>query len=362
MEDAWYHILSKLPLSEKVRLERVSKQWKAMLNLQLRCAETIDTADFQDTVSAHKLTRCLLALLDRCSRRVRSFRFREYRCLEVDEKLMDKLFAKCGCLRTFEIKNAFITHEALSLFNQMPSEIEEFRLDYCILDTRNPEITRYSIKQMLHRCLALRQFSILGIGSSFGYLVIDDDLLRHLPKNVEILSASAGDSLRLETVEFSKRLPRLEAFEVQHCPLPNGSLRQLAINCPSLIHLDISYSSCLSDFSPILTLKLLKELHLKATQVNDQHLALIITHCLELERLNLSSCRLLTETGLRVLRRSKTMKVLDISAITAVTDSVISDIVSGCLALQDLNFNYCPKVSFNAVRSLALMPKLQRVW
>ena len=63
MDDAWYHIIRKLPFKEKIRLERVCKLWQAISWSQFKALKSIDTGDLYKNVPNGQVQNCLMSIL-----------------------------------------------------------------------------------------------------------------------------------------------------------------------------------------------------------------------------------------------------------------------------------------------------------
>jgi F-box and leucine-rich repeat protein GRR1 len=90
-----------------------------------------------------------------------------------------------------------------------------------------------------------------------------------------------------------------------------------------------------------------------AEQINDGTL-LPFDNCRRIERLTLTSCGNLTDSGITgLVRGNKNLLALDITGLHSITDLTIKTLADNCPRLQGLNITNCRKVTDASLVSLA---------
>lgn len=143
-----------------------------------------------------------------------------------------------------------------------------------------------------------------------------------------------------------ERCARLRVLNLSHCELSDEGLREIAIVCPRLVWLDISYTRVADEGVLFVVQKLrqtLKSLFLEQTDITD-------TSGVELSKLSLvrhlsvASCRRLTDTTYSSFVHMTQLREIDL-ARTKLTTMTICNILGHLPRLHSLTLGACPAIT-----------------
>ena len=143
----------------------------------------------------------------------------------------------------------------------------------------------------------------------------------------------------LGSLNVVAQLKSLEYLNLSHTTLSNQSLKNIASNCPNLLHLNISV--CLG--------------------VTDSGIIALSENCLKLRHLNLMGCKRLTKAGFYAIYRFKKLRHFNVSS-NVITDDNLSVISKNCTYLCHLDLSCSFGLSDKGVKALAKnRPNLQHL-
>mmetsp|Transcript_4912 Transcript_4912/g.7988 ORF Transcript_4912/g.7988 Transcript_4912/m.7988 type:complete len:503 (-) Transcript_4912:210-1718(-) len=164
-------------------------------------------------------------------------------------------------------------------------------------------VGRDGLKWMINRQVGLRRFSMVE------YLHFKDR------NGLDVILASV-EYLMLYAFNHSSPLYLLEMVQY----------------CPNLLELDIHHCNRV---------------------LNDLLVTLISALCPLLQRLNLSNCRRLTDSGIRALAQNcNDLKILSLEGVFQITDTGIRAIANNCSQLTTIDISLCERVTDTGFRHL----------
>jgi len=149
--------------------------------------------------------------------------------------------------------------------------------------------------------------------------------LKLLPRTLDQLSLSACGSFDSASLLHVAKCDRLRRLDVSYVPdLQAAHLAAVLTACPHLEELDADVLGCpLEECLPAAELKALHCLRVYESEyVTDNTLSVLPDHLSQLQKLDVSYCENVTETGLMHLGRFRQLRWLDLSRLP-VTDAVL---------------------------------------
>jgi F-box and leucine-rich repeat protein GRR1 len=142
--------------------------------------------------------------------------------------------------------------------------------------------------------------------------------------------------------------------DLKHCMLVSKSWARNSVDllwhrplCDNWKHLLNVVASVRKTDGSFAYYDLVKRLNLSQIhdQISDGTLQPFI-HCKRIERLTLTNCKRLTDSGVSdLIRGNRSLLALDISFLESITDHTLLTVADNCVRLQGLNITGCPKVT-----------------
>lgn len=230
----------------------------------------------------------------------------------------------------------------------------------------------------------IKKVQVLSLKKSLREMIIG------LP-NLESLNLSGCYNLSdiaLETA-FSKEVATLKVLNLSLCKdVTDGSLRRITANCKNLEILDLAGCSKITNHSLfyISMLRKVKKLNLRSCRMisdsgiadlcntsglensrrtleelclqdcqklTDESLRHISLGLPELEKINLSFCVSITDTGLKSISRIGTLRDLNLRSCDNISDIGIGFLAENGLNLHFLDVSFCANITDSAMRHIA---------
>uniref|UniRef100_A0A914XBT3 F-box domain-containing protein n=1 Tax=Plectus sambesii TaxID=2011161 RepID=A0A914XBT3_9BILA len=381
MEDALLKIFDRLSHEDRIRCELVCAEWRRLLLSAWRRTKALDfdtVCPYIDPTNSTVRLQILNSILEKCAGGLQSLvlgqievsniiqNFSKKR--ELTAEFIECIAQKCPKLRSFIVRRYLIPSvEALAGLYHLPSCLEVLKIEFCRLDVYSPQEGKLAwsiFRSMFEKFTNLRAFSLQGRGSCHGHFILDADLLNYLPASMEMLEISAGQSLKVDNLNFVSGFRNLRILAAQRSHIRNEDLKTLAEYCPAIESVDLSYSRSITDFSHLAQMKKLKSLRLDGNRdyFTDCALLQIAMNCLQLTQLSLDSCARLTVESLREIGRCSLLEFLSLWGLSQVTDAVLLSITNGCGMLQYLDIKYCRKITATGLQGLLKLRNLNELF
>lgn len=158
----------------------------------------------------------------------------------------------------------------------------------------------------------------------------------------------------------SELCPNLRELDFSHCAVTDEGLGHVAKQLHTLVSLRLRSCRQISDAGVQQVACGCCQLECldldDCPRLSDESLRAIAAHCPTLVQLRVSHCgELITDFGLEALAHGvgcRRLRLLDLEECSSVTDLGLRHLAQGCPALLNLNLNWCPHVSKEAVAAL----------
>uniref|UniRef100_A0A1A8GJ82 F-box and leucine-rich repeat protein 4 n=1 Tax=Nothobranchius korthausae TaxID=1143690 RepID=A0A1A8GJ82_9TELE len=232
--------------------------------------------------------------------------------------------------------------------------------------------------KLLHQhCCDPLQYTQLSLQPYWARL--SDASLGHLQSRCTLLQrlnlSWTGNRGALTLTGFSSFMracgSSLVCLEMSCCHFLNeGCLEVISQTCPALQELNLSSCDRLPPqaFTHISKLTLLRRLVLYRTKIEQTAILSILTFCTEMRHLNLGSCLRIDDYDVvssMMAARCRSMRSLDLWRCRNLTDRGLTELVSGCRMLEELDLGWCPTLqsSTGCFQQLArCLPRLRKLF
>lgn len=97
--------------------------------------------------------------------------------------------------------------------------------------------------------------------------------------------------------------------------------------------------------------------------IGDNGLAALSSGCRKLEKLNLSYCIEVTDTGMEYISQFKYLSDLELRGLVKITGTGLTVVAAGCMRLTELDLKHCQKIKDSGFWALAFYSRnLRQVW
>ncbi|KAM9724565.1 F-box/LRR-repeat protein 4 isoform 2-T3 [Menidia menidia] len=260
-------------------------------------------------------------------------------------------------------------------FDKLPYELIQLILSHLTL----PDLCRLAQScRLLHQhCCDPLQYTQLSLQPYWPRL--SDASLGHLQSRCTLLQrlnlSWTGNRGALTLSGFSSFMKAcglsLVCLEMSCCHFLNEAcLEVIAQTCPALQELNLSSCDRLHPqaFTHISKLPHLRRLVLYRTKIEQTAILSILTFCTELKHLNLGSCVRIEDYDVvasMLAARSRSLRSLDMWRCRNLTDRGLTELVSGCRMLEELDLGWCPTLqsSTGCFQQLARnLPRLRKLF
>ncbi|KAK1170404.1 F-box/LRR-repeat protein 4-like [Acipenser oxyrinchus oxyrinchus] len=264
-------------------------------------------------------------------------------------------------------------HTNNGYFDKLPYELIQLLLDHLTL----PDLCRLAqtCKLLYQHCCDPLQYIQLSLQPYWAR--VNDAALDHLQSRCTLIQrlnlSWSGNRGAISVPGFCRFLKvcgsQLVCLELACCHFLNEAcLEVIAQMCPNLQELNLSSCDRLHPqaFSHISKLVGLRRLLLYRTKIEQTALLNILTYCTDLRHLNLGSCVMIEDYDViasMLSAKSKNLKSLDIWRCKNITEKGISELVSGCRLLEELDLGWCSTLQSSTgcfVHLARHLPKLRK--
>ncbi|KAF7226183.1 F-box/LRR-repeat protein 4 [Nothobranchius furzeri] len=259
-------------------------------------------------------------------------------------------------------------------FDKLPYELIQLILSHLTL----PDLCclAQTCKLLHQHCCDPLQYTQLSLQPYWARL--SDASLGHLQSRCTLLQrlnlSWTGNRGALTLTGFSSFMracgSSLVCLEMSCCHFLNeGCLEVISQTCPTLKELNLSSCDRLPSqaFTHISKLTLLRRLVLYRTKIEQTAVLSILTFCTEMRHLNLGSCLRIDDYDVvssMIAARCRSMRSLDLWRCRNLTDRGLTELVSGCRMLEELDLGWCPTLqsSTGCFQQLArCLPRLRKL-
>ncbi|XP_058504141.1 F-box/LRR-repeat protein 4 [Solea solea] len=260
-------------------------------------------------------------------------------------------------------------------FDKLPYELIQLILSHLTL----PDLCRLaqSCKLLYQHCCDPLQYTQLSLQPYWARL--SDASLGHLQSRCTLLQrlnlSWTGNRGALSLTGFSSFMKacghNLVSLELSCCHFLNEAcLDVISQTCPELQELNLSSCDRLHPpaFTHISKLTSLRRLVLYRTKIEQTAILSILTFCIQLRHLNLGSCCRIDDYDVvasMLAARCRSLCSLDLWRCRNLTDRGITELVSGCRMLEELDLGWCPTLqsSTGCFQHLARsLPRLRKLF
>ncbi|KAK0163385.1 hypothetical protein PV327_007071 [Microctonus hyperodae] len=305
-DDCLIKIFLYLPISDRMRMERVCKRWQ---NVNKQSWNDIKELRFPGTtvsgppysITTDTNERAVQKLLSRCGRYLNKLEFdAQHLCCSFD--IVPIIAKHCHNLQFLILRlNYFTNRDMRSLFSNLNklSHLELFEISRKFLDGCLKNLSS-SLKEL---SLNTKESANYDSPSSFTHIT-----------RAGALSISEMKNLwKLEFNAFLFKTDRLNLI------VRNKSITYLSlINC--------CFKNCINKITNISSLKYLNLMSM--TDVEDDFLIKLAENCTNLEQLIMDNCTSVTDTGISALLKLEKLTELKICDLYKVTDAVLSRFIN----------------------------------
>ena len=97
--------------------------------------------------------------------------------------------------------------------------------------------------------------------------------------------------------------------------------------------------------------------------IGNDELAALSSGCKKLEKLNLSYCSEVTDTGMEYISQLKELSDLELRGLVKITSTGLTAVAAGCMRLAELDLKHCQKIKDSGFWALAYYSRnLRQVW
>lgn len=97
--------------------------------------------------------------------------------------------------------------------------------------------------------------------------------------------------------------------------------------------------------------------------IGNDELAALSSGCKKLEKLNLSYCSEVTDTGMEYISQLKDLSDLELRGLVKITSTGLTAVAAGCMRLAELDLKHCQKIKDSGFWALAYYSRnLRQVW
>ena len=97
--------------------------------------------------------------------------------------------------------------------------------------------------------------------------------------------------------------------------------------------------------------------------IGNDELAALSSGCKKLEKLNLSYCSEVTDTGMEYTSQLKDLSDLELRGLVKITSTGLTAVAAGCMRLAELDLKHCQKIKDSGFWALAYYSRnLRQVW
>ncbi|XP_033861479.3 F-box/LRR-repeat protein 4-like isoform X2 [Acipenser ruthenus] len=264
-------------------------------------------------------------------------------------------------------------HTNNGYFDKLPYELIQLLLDHVTL----PDLCRLAqtCKLLYQHCCDPLQYIQLSLQPYWAR--VNDSALDHLQSRCTLIQrlnlSWSGNRGAITLAGFCRFLKvcgsQLVCLELACCHFLNEAcLEVIAQMCPNLQELNLSSCDRLHPqaFSHISKLVGLRRLILYRTKIEQTALLSILNFCTDLRHLNLGSCIMIEDYDMiasMISAKSKNLKSLDIWRCKNITEKGITELVSGCRLLEELDLGWCSTLQSSTgcfVHLARHLPKLRK--
>ncbi|CAL5048130.1 unnamed protein product [Urochloa decumbens] len=231
----------------------------------------------------------------------------------------------------------------------MPSR--QSRYDFCCDGLKDLTLVRITTEAEIGLCSLLRKCKGLeNLSLYYALGVHDNDMITLAQNNRNLRSISL-------------------MLTPQHCegcvfrtPLTDNSLKALALSCPMLQSIELTFFGCVPEYPEIgFTQKGLamliqscpiRDLALGDADIFDDEGMKALSSARFLESLKLVSCIAITDAGMHHLARSPSLINLTLELCDGLTDDGVAEVIRA-RKLESLTIEKCPRISLQAVQGAA---------